>query len=270
VAVATVKLGDLEVSQLILGGNPFSGFSHWDAAGDLEMKKYYTCERMKAVYREAERLGVNTHIGRADNHVTRVLLEYWEEGGKIQWIAQTPPEYGSPAPGIRKAISVGAKAAFVHGGETDHYLAHGRLDEVAPMIDLIHDAGLPAGIAGHKPEVFEWAEEHLKCDFYMCSHYNPVERAASAEHLSGSDERFREEDRERMVATIQKLSKPAIHYKILAAGRNDPKEAFRYAASKMRAGDAVCVGIYTKDKPNMLAEDLRLLEEGLAAAGRKA
>ena len=61
-----------------------------------------------------------------------------------------------------------------------------------------------------------------------------------------------------------------IHYKILAGARNDPKEAFQYTASKMRDGDAVCVGIYTKDKPEMLAEDVRLLEESLAAVRAKA
>ena len=267
-AVAKVKLGDLEVSRLILGGNPFSGFSHWNAEGDLEMKKYYTVERIKAVYREAERLGITTHIGRSDNHVVRTLMEYWGEGGTIQWIAQTPPEYGGPEPGARRGMANGAKAVFIHGGEMDHALSKGTLEEMKPTIDLIHDAGLPAGVAGHQTKVFEWAEEHLDCDFYMCSHYDPIYREESPEHLSDSVEEFREADRERMTATIQKLSKPVIHYKILAGGRNDPKEAFRYTASKMRPGDAVCVGMYPKDKPDMLAEDIRLLEEGLREVGQ--
>jgi hypothetical protein len=32
----------------------------------------------------------------------------------------------------------------------------------------------------------------------------------------------------------------------------------------MRSNDAVCVGIYPKDNPEILAEDARLLEESLA------
>jgi len=68
-----------------------------------------------------------------------------------------------------------------------------------------------------------------------------------------------------MAELIQTLSKPAIHYKVLAAGRNDPAEAFKYVARKMRPVDAVCVGIYTADKPDMLAEDVELLERALAA-----
>jgi hypothetical protein len=33
----------------------------------------------------------------------------------------------------------------------------------------------------------------------------------------------------------------------------------------MRANDAVCVGVYPKDHPDMLREDARLLEESLVA-----
>ena len=70
-----------------------------------------------------------------------------------------------------------------------------------------------------------------------------------------------------MTDIIPSLSKPVVHYKILAAGRNDPAAAFAFAASKMRANDAVCVGVYPKDKPDMLREDVRLLDESLAAQG---
>ena len=69
-----------------------------------------------------------------------------------------------------------------------------------------------------------------------------------------------------MTNLIPQLSKPVVHYKIMAAGRNDPREAFAFAASKMRANDAVCVGIYPKDNPDILQEDVQLLEESLLAA----
>lgn len=267
--IAKVKLGDLEVSRFILGGNPQSGFSHWDRARDQEMKHYYTAERCKALYRQAESLGVTTHIGRTDNHIVRLLMEYWDEGGTIQWIAQTAPELGPPERGALNGINNGAKAVFIHGGQTDNMRIHGRLEDAIPVINMIHDKGLPAGVAGHVSAIFEWAEEHLDCDFYMCSHYDPIYRDKSPEHITVDDEIFDDAHRERMTATIQQLSKPVIHYKILAGGRHDPKEAFRYTASKMRPGDAVCVGIYTKAKPNMLGEDLQLLRDSLAAVGQE-
>ena len=67
------------------------------------------------------------------------------------------------------------------------------------------------------------------------------------------------------MALIQHLSRPVIHYKVLAAGRHDPAVALAYTARHMRPTDAVCVGIYTRDNPNMLAEDLELLLRALTA-----
>ncbi len=259
-----VKLGGLSVSRFILGGNPFSGFSHQTAEVDQEQLHYYSCEQIKATYREAERLGVNAHVGRADHHIMRVLMEYWDEGGTIQWIAQTCPELGTVERGARNGLRGGAKAVFIHGGSMDFHELNGRLDEIPPVVSMIHDWGLPVGVAGHRPAVFEWAEEHLKCDFYMCSYYDPVPRDTGAENPGAkSGERFRAEDRDRMAATIKLLSKPVIHYKVMAAGRNDPKAAFDYVARTMRDGDAVCVGVHTKHRPNEIAEDIGLLEASL-------
>jgi len=268
VAVGTIRLGDLEVSRFMLGGNPFSGFSHQTAELGARMVHYFTCERIKATYREAERLGITTHVGRADHHIMRVLLEYWDEGGGIQWVAQTCPEVGTIQRGVQNAIRGRAKACYVHGGVMDNLLAAGRLDDVPAAINMIHDAGLPAGVAGHNPKVFEWAEEHLDCDFYMCCYYNPSNRARHAEHIVGESEWFHAEDRDAMTDVIQRLSKPAIHYKVMAAGRNDPREAFEYVARKLRPQDAVCVGVYTEKRPNELAEDVRLFEEALRTVGR--
>ncbi|MGQ9454715.1 MAG: hypothetical protein ACUVRS_06220 [Armatimonadota bacterium] len=96
----TVRIGNLEVSRFILGGNPFSGFSHQSAELDRAMLHYFTVERIKRVLRQAESLGINTLVARADNHIVRLLMEYWDEGGRIRWIAQTAPEMLSIQRGI--------------------------------------------------------------------------------------------------------------------------------------------------------------------------
>ena len=266
--LATVKLGDLAVSRFILGGNPQSGFSHWDAPLDDEMRHYYTTERCKALYREAESLGVTTHIGRADHHIIRILMEYWDEGGAIQWIAQTCPELGPPERGALNGLRYGAKAVFIHGGQTDHLYHQGKLEEIQPVVNMVRDAGLPCGLAGHKTEIFAYAEEHVDCDFYMCCYYDPLPRDRSPEHIT-QEEYFDPAHREKMAKFIQQLSRPVIHYKIVASGRNDPREAFSYAARHMRPTDAVCVGIFQKYRPHELAEGVRLLKEALAAVGQE-
>ena len=255
-----IQIGRLRLSRFILGGNPFSGFSHQSAALDEQMKRYYTYQQIKQTLSQAEKLGIDTVISRADNHIIRLLFEYWNEGGKMQWFAQTCPEFGPSKLSIKRAVENGAKACHIHGGVTDHLLAHGRLKEILPAINMIRQGGMLAGLAGHRPEVFEWAEKNADVDYYMCSYYDPTPREDTPEHISGDAELFDEKDRAAMASAIKKLSKPVIHYKIMAAGRNEPASAFAYAAKHMRDRDAVCVGVYTENKPDMLKENVRLFE----------
>ena len=261
----TIRLGQHRVSRLILGGNPFSGFSHQGSDRDLAMKRYYTTETIKRTLSEAEALGINTFLGRADHHISRVLFEYWDQGGAIQWFAQTCPEMVNHEASVSRAAAGGAKACYVHGGVMDYLLAQGGLGEIPAVIDLIRRSGMLTGIAGHNPKVFEWAEKNLDVDFYMCSYYNSAHRDQGAERAPGTTEWFLEEDRRAMTELIATLSKPVIHYKVMAAGRNDPAEAFAYVARHLRQGDAVCVGVFTQGNPDMLKKDIELLDGALAA-----
>jgi hypothetical protein len=267
----TVQWNHLTLSRLILGSNPFSGFSHQSPQTDWDMRSYFTSAKIKETLRQAEAVGISTLLARSDYHVMRMLLEYREEGGQLQWFAQTCPEVGSHEACILRAHAYGAVACHLHGGVMDSAYAQGKLDgglrpeAVQPALDLARAKGMLAGIAAHNHRVIEWAELNLDLDYYLCCYYNPSPRDERPEHIAGVSEVYLEEDRRVMTDLIQTLSKPVVHYKIMAAGRNDPKEAFAYAAAKMRPQDAVCVGIYPKDKPSMLEENARLLEESLEA-----
>jgi hypothetical protein len=261
-----VRLGQVTVSRLMLGSNPFSGFSHQSPETDLEMKRYFTTERIKSTLRQAEALGVNTLIARTDHHVLRVLLEYWDEGGTIQWFAQTCPEVGDHHTCVSRAVSGGAKACHIHGGVMDYLYVQNKLAEIPPVIQMIRDQGLLAGIAAHNPKVIAWAEEHLDVDYYLCSYYNPIPRDEHAEHIAGLEERYLEEDRQAMTELIRGLSRPVVHYKVLAAGRNDPAEAFKVVTQTIRPADMVCIGVYGRNDPEMLRTDVALFANALAAA----
>ena len=268
-SIGTTRIGSRTISRVILGGNPFSGFSHQSPQMDDRMRHYYSAARIKEEYRRAEALGITTHIGRADHHIMRVLMEYWDEGGKIQWIAQTCPELGPTMTGASNGIRGGAVACFVHGGRMDWLLANNQLDEAVNAVAEIRKAGLAAGIAGHKPEIFDWAEKNLDCDFFMCCYYNPTDRSKRPEHVPGVTESFHPDDRDAMMRRIERLPKPVIHYKVLAAGRTPPKDAFAYVARHLRPQDAVCLGIYSGERPGMLEEDVELLRESLRAVGKE-
>ncbi|MDD4890424.1 MAG: hypothetical protein PHU85_10885 [Phycisphaerae bacterium] len=266
----TIKIGALTVGRFILGSNPFSGFSHQGSTRDAEMEHYYTCANVKAVLRAAEKLGITAVIARGDRHVVRTLMEYWDEGGTLQWMAQTCPGVGPTLRAVQEAIRGGAKAIHIHGGVMDNCLANGDMSDPLAGIAKIREAGLPVGIAGHNPEVFRWAErEKLDVDYYMCSYYNSAHRDKGAEKSPDQAEWFLDEDRRIMAETIAGLSRPVIHYKVMAAGRNQPAEAFAFTAKAMRPTDGLCVGVFPKDKPAMLAEDVHLFEQSWSGRGKR-
>src|SRR5512135_751401 len=254
----TTTIGDLRLSRMLLGSNPFSGFSHQGLDRDARMVHHYTTARIKEALFDAQRLGITGFVARTDFHVMRMLLEYRDDGGKLNWLAQTCPEVGDAETCVRRAARGGAVACHIHGGVMDHLVAQGRAGEIAGAVALIRSMGMKAGIAGHVPAVFEWCERNLDVDYYMCCYYNPTPRANDPEHVHGAVEEYREEDRQVMTDLIRGLSRPVIHYKILAAGRNDPEGAFAFCASRMRAHDLVCVGVFTGDDPLMLETDVHL------------
>ena len=262
-SLPTVKLGSLSVSKIAIGGNPFSGFSHQNPKMDLEMRRYYTYDRIKATLRHAEDLGINTIVARADNHISRLLMEYWEQGGTIQWVAQTLSEMVSLKGSIDAGVNGGAKAVYVHGGKTDWSMAAGNMDEVVEGMKHIRQAGVVTGMAAHRTQVLDWAEaEKVDVDFYLCAHYDPTPRDFDPVHNPDAPESWLPEDRDKMLRTIAGLSKPVIHYKVLAGGNADVKESLGVVARHLRPQDVVVIGFFTKYKPDMMEEDIRMVLGG--------
>jgi hypothetical protein len=246
----TIDLAGVTVSRLVVGGNPFSGNSHQSGELSREMRDYYTVERIKATLRACEAEGVNTFLGRADNHIGRMLIEYWNEGGAVQWIAQTAPERTSLPDNIRQVAAVGGKCCYLHGGHADRLVAEGRFDVIREALDVGRTVGLVMGVGGHDPDThLRIAERELGAQFHCCSFYN----------LGGTrGETYLPEDRDRMTDVARQLPVPVIGYKIMAAGRNDPEEAFRYAFSRLRPTDAVCVGVFPKHHPHEVEQNAEL------------
>lgn len=264
----TVTLGSVPVTRFIVGANPIGGFAHSTRARDEEMRDWYTMERVQDLYRLAESAGVTTHLGRCDEFIARALRQHWNEGGRLDWIAQTCPLTGGFDIGIDIAVHNRAKCCFLHGGEMDYRVAHGDHGTIRHAVARIRDAGLAAGVAGHRTDTIKWAADNLPLDFFMTCYYNPDDRTRSAKRNYECEEDYRPEDRDAMCALIQELPAPAIHYKVLAAGRHDPREAFEYVADAYRPGDAVCAGIFTKDGDHLIQDNIDLLEAALERRGK--
>ncbi|MFW6158768.1 MAG: hypothetical protein ACOC8E_05360 [Planctomycetota bacterium] len=250
-----VKLGQLDVSRLVIGGNPFSGFSHQGPDRDREMLDYYTVDRIKQALRKAEAAGINTFFGRTDRHVRRLLREYWNEGGTIQWVGQTASELGDQLRAVRDAARDGARGVYIHGGQVDHWFAHGQTDRLRAALDVMRECGVAAGFAGHRVDAHRWIRDHLEPDFQMCCYYDPSDRADSPHHQSTVDEKWDDAHRDQMVELIRTFPWPAVHYKVFAGGNKPIDAGFRYLAGSMRPDDLVCIGHYLAENPDMIAEN---------------
>lgn len=257
-ALPTVRLGSLSVTRLMIGGNPFSGHAHQTPQRAIDMRKYYTTAHIKQALHKSEAAGINTLVARADAHIIRLLEEYWDEGGTLQWIAQTAPELGAADKNAALAAVRGAKAIYIHGGQVDNLFLRRETDPIRAFVDQVKSLGLPVGMAAHLVEAQEWARDHLELDFHMTCYYNPSSREKRADHDVNAKEVYDPAHRERVVKMIQTLAAPAIHYKVLAAGRLKPEEAFPYVARFLRPQDTVLVGFYLGDNPNMIQETVDL------------
>jgi len=253
-----VNFAGLDVTRLIIGGNPFSGFSHQSRERDAEMLDYYTVARIKETLARAEAAGINTAIMRCDAHIQRLLREYYNEGGQIQWIAQVPGDRSLVgfAAEVRRMAAAGAKAAYLHGGLLDACYADRDAEGLARLVDALREGGVPVGTAGHAPEAHLWAHElDLPLDFHVVCFYN-----CGSLH-DGKGEKFKEDDPPHAIEAIQQIEKPCIAYKIMAAGRVEPRAAFERAFANIKPGDVVNVGIYRGDNDGMVEENARLVAE---------
>jgi len=189
-----VRIGKLSVSRFLLGGNPFSGFSHQSVGRDREMVRYYTVARIKQTLFEAERLGITGIVSRTDNHIIRLLLEYRDEGGTLQWLAQTCPGVGPTENCVRAAAAWGAAACHNTAGSWTTSWPRTRSTKPGASVDphpperharWRPPATIPASSNGPK-NTSTWTTT-------MCCYYNPTPRDDNPEHVHGAEEKYLEE-----------------------------------------------------------------------------
>jgi hypothetical protein len=267
-ALPTVRFAGKDVSRLIIGGNPFSGYSHYSPEWDNEMMDYFTAERIKATLFACERHGLTAMQSRADRHIMRVLREYRNEGGSLHWIAQIASELADLKGNIRQIAAAGAIATYHHGSRSDNLWHAGRIDEAQELLKAMRVCGLAVGMGSHVPEVIEYVEERgWDVDFYLCSVYNLSRRHRESQLVSGNrnEEVFDDADRERMFGVIRAVSKPCLVIKILGAGRNcqtpeQTRETFRHTFASIKPSDMVVVGMFPKHR-DQVEENTRCVRE---------
>ena len=228
----TGRIGKLEVTRLLCGGNLFSGFAH---SGELLyvhslLQHYFTDDKILDTLQLCEESGINTTILRTDEQIVRVLKRYRKErGGKIQWIAQTYPEPDNLKDNIKLAIDNGAVAAYCMGGVADDtFVKAGKADLIGEVVSFIKQNGLVAGVGSHSMEMAIISEQQkFNPDFYFKT-FNTVG--------------FYTQDTRDVAALMKTIKKPWIAFKVLGAGRVLPKDGFDLAFQS--GADFINVGMY--------------------------
>jgi hypothetical protein len=248
----TGRIGNVDISRIIIGGNQFSGWSH---SRDLPYLRdlflaYSSNEKIMDTLELCEEMGINTMLSGGSQHLNR----YWKErGGRIQWIAQVHPKTNDITTNIKQAIDNGAVAAYVQGGIGDSFVKGGRVDLLGEAVDFIRQNGLIAGIGGHSIEVPMAVEKAgISPDFYMKTlhHGNywsatPKEQRVEFNVDSGSlldHDNIWSITPERTIEFMKTVNRPWIAFKVLAAGAIHPREGFKYAFEN--GADFVCAGMF--------------------------
>ena len=230
-ALPAGRIGKLNVTRLICGGNLFSGFAH---SGDLLyvsdlLKNYFVENKILDTLQLCEEDGINTAILRTDAHIAGVLKRYRKErGGRIQWIAQTYPTAEDVKTNIQMAIDNGAVGAFVMGGNAERLYKAGKTELIGEAVAFMKRNGLVAGIGSHLLGILS-AAENMKIDPDFC--FKTLNNVG-----------YESEKPSDIEAYMRAMKKPWIAFKVLGAGRMKPREGFDLA---FRAGaDFLNVGMY--------------------------
>jgi len=250
-ALPTVCLGTLEVSRLILGSNPFWGYSHKSAQLDEEMRRHHTDERIMQILDEAAECGLTALASPPDERWVKLWARYLEKGGRLKiWISQCHGRPEQMLGEIDRSVKAGAAAIFIQGARVEEQFGRGNFDVLRSWIEHIKEAGLPAGAAAHWPEIHpELERRKFPTDFYYQCLYN-----------ASKNDDYNAAEREKAVATIAQLEKPVIAYKILAAGRLTAAEGFEYAFGHIKRKDGVCVGIYAQKAIDQIRQNATYTE----------
>jgi len=243
------KIGNLELSRLIMGGNLIGGWAH---TRDLIytsklVKAYHTDERVIMTLQLAERCGINAII--TNPSLGRIMNKYWHEtDGKIQFISDCGIKEGF-LEGIRQSCETNSVAMYCQGGMADRLTYDGKFDEIVKGLELIRSYGKPAGIGAHRIETVQaCVAQGIKPDFWVKTlhHHNYWSAQVDPEKKSTVDKGYKDNifcfKPQETIDFMNGLEEPWIAFKILAAGAIQPKDGFKYAFDN--GADFICVGMY--------------------------
>ncbi len=253
-ALPTIRLGEHNITRLVVGSNPISGYSYMGPILDQHMKEYFTPERIVEFLSACEREGINTHQFSHPEQMGEVFQTLRERGSKMKFIClHSGDTEKTPVEQVVKSTQ--PIAVVHHGGVTDRLFHEGKSGQVRDFVKRVRDAGVLAGVSAHNPDCIKRiADEGWPVDFFMtCFYYltrTPEELQKMPPVVTVEvSYSFFASDPLAMTEVVRQVDQPCLGFKILAAGRmcsreQKVEEAFKFAFEHLKPTDGVIVGMY--------------------------
>jgi uncharacterized membrane protein YphA (DoxX/SURF4 family) len=254
------KIGDNEISRLVLGGNLIGGWAH---SRDLIyvpslFKAYNTEKKIYETLILAENAGINTiNIG----FPTNALIAKYKRmtGSKIKVISQVAPnmEKGDYYEQLNQAVEYGADILQVQGNWCDWLVRDQKTEVIEMMLEKIRSYKIVAGLASHTVDsLIVCREKGIIPDYYMKTmHHDRYWSAHPRENrvpFEVDGKKFLDHNKfhdnlfclfpERTVEFVSSAQVPVMGFKTLAAGAIQPKDGFNWAFEN--GADFICVGMF--------------------------
>ena len=252
-ALPTVRLGEHDLSRLILGSNPFSGGSHFNPILNQHMKEWNTPERVLELLKRSEGAGIRTWQLHIDPKLLDCLKQYRADGGKMNCFILSDTR--DPEASIASVLKHSPIGIAHHGEHSDVLFRTNKMESIGDFVKEVRDSGVLAGVSKHNPAVIDYVESKgWPVDFFMACVYR---RSRTAEEVRAEfneatvGEPYFEKDPERMCKVIRQTKKTCFAFKILAAGRairsaQTVEAAFRFVFENIKPQDCVIVGMYPR------------------------
>ena len=254
------KIGEHELSRLILGGNLIGGWAH---SRDLIyvpslFRAYNTEKKIFETLMLAEKAGINCiNIGFPTNET---MAKYKKmTGSKIKVISQVHPdmENNDYFVNIDKAVDMGVDIVQIQGNWCDWLVRDNKLDVIEKMMDRIRSQGYTAGLASHTVDSLIVCEENgIIPDYYMKTmHHDKYWSAHPRENrvpFEVDGKKYLDHNRfhdncfclfpDKTTAFVERSEVPVMGFKVLAAGAIKPEDGFNWAFKN--GADFLCVGMF--------------------------
>ena len=254
------KLGNFEVSRLVMGGNLINGYAH---SRDLIyvnslFKAYNTEKKIFETLNLAENAGINT-ISIGFGAIPFIAKYKKITGSKITLIGQVGinKESDNIYDWFDQAIDFGVDMLQLTGNWCDWLVRDGKTDIIGKMLEHARQNGLTAGLGAHtidsliicegKGIIPDYYMKTMHHDNYWSAHPRENRKPFEVDGIKSLDHNMYHDNcfdtfPDRTIEFVNRAKVPVMGFKVLAAGAIKPEDGFRWAFEN--GADFICVGMF--------------------------